>query len=225
MARKPVLLFLAVAFLVGLAALPIWVARNAQLERRHFRTVREGILYRSGQMTLDGLARSIHDHGIRSVVTFRASNRPGKPDPDAGEEAWCKQEGIRYLRLPPLHWQGEDSASPPVEENLKKYLQFLSDASNYPILIHCFAGIHRTGAYCAVYRMEVEGWERNRAMEEMRACGYVTLEENEDIFSYLRNYTPGRLKTGLPTLQTGVSPIFDVGRLVPAGAGKVGIAN
>jgi len=81
-------------------------------------------LYRSGQMTLDGLARSIHDHGIRSVVTFRASNRPGKPDPDAGEEAWCKQEGIRYLRLPPLHWQGEDSASPPVEENLKKYLQF-----------------------------------------------------------------------------------------------------
>lgn len=225
MTRKPAFFFLAVTLLVGMACLPIWAARHFQIERRHFRTVREGVFYRSGQMTLDGLARSIHDHGIRSVVTFRASNRPGRPDPDAAEEAWCKQEGIRYLRLPPMHWQGEDSASPPVEENLKKYLQFLSDASNYPILIHCFAGIHRTGAYCAVYRMEVEGWGRERAMNEMRACGYVTLDENEDILSYLNNYSPGRLKTGLPSLASGASPIFETGRLVPADGGKSGLAN
>jgi len=168
-------------------------------------------------MTLDGLARSIHDHGIRSVVTFRASNRPEKPDSDAGEEAWCKQEGIRYLRLPPLHWQGEGDASPPVESNLRKYLEFLSDETNYPILIHCFAGIHRTGAYCALYRMEVEGWDRDRAMEEMRACGYITLDENEDILTYLNNYHPGRLKSDLPRLAEGASSLFPTGLLDSAG--------
>ncbi len=213
MPAKPWILVLATTLLVGAAGLPIWLARQSQFERRHFRTVREGVIYRSGQMTLDGLARSIHDHGIRSVVTFRASNKAGKPDPDAGEEAWCKQEGIRYLRLPPLHWQAEGTDSPPVETNLKKYLEFLSDETNYPILIHCFAGIHRTGAYCAVYRMEVEGWDRDRAMEEMRACGYITLDENEDILAYLGGYVPGRLRAGLPHLAAGASSLFPHGPL------------
>ena len=207
------ILFASLVLLTGVVAVPVLLARNTQQERRHFRAVREGVFYRSGQMTLQGLARSVHDHGIRSVVTFRASNRPGKPDPDAEEESWCREEGIRYLRLAPLHWQDSGISPPPVEENLKKYLEFLSDKSNFPILIHCFAGIHRTGAYCAVYRMEVEGWDRDRAMQEMRACGYTTLDENEDILAYLSGYQPGRLKPNLPHLIAGSSPLFPFGRL------------
>lgn len=216
---KWVLAFILLAILI---VAPIALARGWQQERRHFRTVREGVLYRSGQMSLRGLARTVHDHGIRSVVTFRASNRPGKPDPDADEEAWCREEGIHYLRLAPLHWEKAEGGEPPVVENIKKYLDFLADKKNYPVLIHCFAGIHRTGAYCAIYRMEIEGWDLARALEEMRACGYITLEENEDILGYLTNYKPGAIRPGLPRLQPGGSVLFPYGKICPSGevAGK-----
>ena len=40
----------------------------------------------------------------------------------------------------------------------------MADPGNYPVLVHCFAGIHRTGAYCAVYRMEFERWDNADAM-------------------------------------------------------------
>ena len=111
--------------LVLVACVPILIANSWQQERRHFRAVREGVFYRSGQMTLKGLSRSVHDHGIKSVVTFRASNRSDKPNPDAEEENWCKGEGLKYLRLAPLHWQDSEGGAAPVEENLKKYLDFL----------------------------------------------------------------------------------------------------
>ena len=209
--------------LVLVACVPILIANSWQQERRHFRAVREGVFYRSGQMTLKGLSWSVHDHGIKSVVTFRASNRSDKPNPDAEEENWCKGEGLKYLRLAPLHWQDSEGGPAPVEENLKKYLDFLSNKSNYPILIHCFAGIHRTGAYCAIYRMEVEGWDRGRAMNEMKACGYVTLEENEDILRYLSNYKSGQLRSGLPKLSIGSTPLWPYGNLSPGEKTESGV--
>ena len=52
-----------------------------------------------------------------------------------------------------------------------------------------------TGAYCAIYRMEFEGWSNDQAMNEMKACGYTTLDEDWDICTYLEQYRPGqRLK-------------------------------
>ena len=66
----------------------------------------------------------------------------------------------------------------------------MSDPANYPVLVHCFAGIHRTGAYCAIYRMEFDHWTNDRAIDELKAHGYYNLPEEKDILGYLR--TTGR---------------------------------
>ena len=47
----------------------------------HLREVRDGVLYRSGQMSLDGLKRVVHEFGIRSVVTLRDADSPGSRRP------------------------------------------------------------------------------------------------------------------------------------------------
>jgi len=57
-------------------------------------------------------------------------------------------------------------------------------------LVHCFAGIHRTGAFCAIYRMEYEGWTNAGAIAEMKACGYNTLEDEWDVLGYIEKYQP-----------------------------------
>jgi tyrosine-protein phosphatase SIW14 len=147
------------------------------------------VLYRSGQTSLAGLKRLIHDYGIRTVVTLRDAHVPGRPPPDQAEEDYCRKEDIRYVRIPPRNWWAPAGPAP-VQVGVDRFLEVMRDPDNHPVLVHCFAGIHRTGAYCAIYRMEFDGWTNTEALEEMRACGYDTLDEEWDILGYLENYRP-----------------------------------
>jgi protein tyrosine phosphatase (PTP) superfamily phosphohydrolase (DUF442 family) len=185
-----------VVVLAGIAA-PIAFAFHFQAQTRNFHVVREGVLYRSGQTTLFGLKSLLHDYGIRTVVTLRDSYVPERTPPDAKEEAYCLKEGIRYVRIPPRHWEAPDGSAP-ADQGVKTFREVMDDRDNYPVLVHCFAGIHRTGAYCAVYRMEYQHWSNADAIAEMEAAGYENLPEEWAILHYLDRYRPG-WKTADPT--------------------------
>lgn len=179
----------AVALLI---AAPVVQSVRQQRKLRNFRVVREGVLYRSAQMPLDGLKKVIHDYGIRTVVTLRDSHDPGATPPDSAEEAYCIAQEIDYLRLPPYAWEDpHDPRGPaPVEKNVREFLAVMREPKNYPVLVHCFAGVHRTGAYTALYRMEFERWTHAEALAEMRACGYTTLDDEWDILGFLEGFRP-----------------------------------
>lgn len=168
-------------------AVPVGLAFHKQEQQRNFRVVRDGVLYRSGQMTRAGLERALHDYGIRTVVSLRDREIPGEAPPDQAEEEFCKKMEVRHVRITPRNWEGPDLV-PPVEVGVQQFLAVMRDPGNYPVLVHCFAGIHRTGAYTAIYRMELEGWASERALTEMKACGYDNLENELDILGYLRTY-------------------------------------
>jgi tyrosine-protein phosphatase SIW14 len=164
---------------------PVAFALYEQAQMRNFRVVREGVLYRSGQMTPAGLKRLFHDHGIKTVICLR----DGTTRLDQEEEALCGSEEVTFVRIPPSSW-GDVGGTVPVEAGVKKFKEIMNDPHNYPVLVHCFAGIHRTGAYTAIYRMEFEHWSNEEAMAEMKACGYTTLEEELDILGFMEQYRP-----------------------------------
>jgi tyrosine-protein phosphatase SIW14 len=172
-----------------IAFIPPLYNRYVNRTYRNFRVVRPGVLYRSGQLTREGLERLIHDHGIRTVIALRDSYPAGKPPPDWDEEEYCLKEELYYYRLLPKSWWLNDGSAP-ATENVDEFLKILDDPKHYPILVHCMAGTHRTGAYCAIYRMEFEHWTNAEAMTELRAGGYRHLFEEEDIRGYLTQYTP-----------------------------------
>ena len=58
------------------SAAPVAYAFHMQAQTRNFRIVKDGVLYRSGQITLFGLKNLLHDYGIRTVVTLRDARRP-----------------------------------------------------------------------------------------------------------------------------------------------------
>ncbi len=172
-----------------LFGVPAAYAYFLQSRVRNFRVVREGVLYRSGQMSLSALQRAVHDYGIKTVVTLRDAAYAGDPPPDRDEEVYCKREDIRYCRISPRTWWSPDG-SIPAERGSRQFRRIMDRPENYPVLIHCFGGIHRTGAFCAVYRMEYEHWSNAEAIDEMRACGYTNLEDEWDLLSYLEQYQP-----------------------------------
>jgi protein tyrosine/serine phosphatase len=152
--------------------------------------VRENVLYRCGQLTLTGLKEVIHDKGIKTVVTLRDRTGDGDGSPDLAEEEYCRAQEINYYRIPPAHWESADAGPPPVEKGVKKFRAIMADPANYPVLVHCFAGVHRTGAYCAIYRMEFEHWTNAEAIAEVKALGYSNLDEELDVLGYLEHYCP-----------------------------------
>ena len=62
-----------------------------------------------------------------------------------------------------------------------------------PILLHCKAGLHRTGRLTAIYRIEFHGWSPGEALRELRAngYGYVAASEADDfVVQFIQNYKP-----------------------------------
>lgn len=168
---------------VAIPGVPVGYASHRLTTWRHFRVVQEGRLYRSGQLTPAVLDRVIHDHGIRTIVCLRSLAREGDAAPENAEELWCAGRGVRYVRLNPAGW-----ASPAGRANLDAFLRAVE--TDGPVLVHCFAGLHRTGVYCAVYRMERHGWTNAEAIAEMYAVGYF--QEDPSALAFLRAYVPRR---------------------------------
>jgi protein tyrosine/serine phosphatase len=188
MARVLVTL-LGIAVVVSLIAGPVGYALQQQRHMKHFRVVHDGVLYRSGQMTPAGLQRVLHDYLIRTVITLRDKRAPELTPPDQAEETYCRERGLTYIRIPPRSWDARDGAAP-ADEGVRTFQQVMSDPRNHPVLIHCFNGIHRTGAYCAIYRMEFEHWSNAQAIAEMKAYGYNNLDAELDILGYMEGYVP-----------------------------------
>jgi tyrosine-protein phosphatase SIW14 len=183
--------FLGVAIAVLLVAVPVGYGFYCQGRLRNLHVVRDGVLYRSGQMSIAGLQQVIHDFGIKTVVTLRDAADPNDRPPDWGEEQFCLAKGINYVRISPRSWWSPDG-SVPAEKGVSKFRAVMDDKRYYPVLIHCFAGVHRTGAFCAVYRMEYEKWSNAQALAELRQHGYTHLDDEWDLLDYLENYQPRR---------------------------------
>jgi tyrosine-protein phosphatase SIW14 len=194
---RPLHISLIVLVLALLIGVPLAHSVQTQTSFRNMHVVRPGVLLRSGQLTHDALKKVLRDNGIKTVVTLRDAYEPGKPPPDLAEEQYCNKEEIKYVRIHPYAWWAEVGPAP-VEVGIKKFIEVMKDESNYPVLIHCWAGIHRTGAYCAIYRMEFEHWTNAAAMEEMKEMGYDSLDDEWDILGFMERYWPSWKGTPRP---------------------------
>jgi hypothetical protein len=113
------------------------------------------------------------------------------------ESQVCNEEGARLVFLTFAGTRGLLARNEATPTNRPKviddFLAVCDDPANYPILIHCMAGLHRTGALTAVYRMEYDGWSVADAMRELRANGYgdrKATQANDYIYEYLFQYQP-----------------------------------
>lgn len=168
-------------------------------------------VYRSGQLSLNGLRRVIHDYGIKTVISLRDGVREGDPPPDLQEENYCLGQDINYCRISPRSWWSPDG-SVPAEEGVREFRAVMDNDDNYPVLIHCLAGIHRTGAFTAIYRMEYEHWGNEAALAEMRACGYSNLADEWDILGFLDHYHPRWQQEDKPSTAVTIHPATKVAR-------------
>lgn len=172
---------------------------------KRLRVVEPGRFYRSGQMTADGFRDAVRAYGIRTIINVQDEI----PDPNIAlgvfqsgtikERDLCKELGVRYVWLQP-DLQSRSTPGGPRPVVLDEYLALLDDPDSYPVLIHCKAGLHRTGVLTAVYRMEYQGWSHESAFRELKANGFGDTActcANDYVSQYVLNYVPRRALPGL----------------------------
>jgi len=190
-----------VATLVGVIVVaPVVYFRYIYNTSKRLRIVDPGRVYRSGQMTAEGFADTVKQYHIRTILNVQDEY----PDPDLHASFWsrrtikeselCRQLGVRYIHLMPtlLPRHLVPAQRPPAIEQL---LAVLDDEENYPVLIHCHAGLHRTGILTAIYRMEYQGWSTDEAYLDMKAQGFgpwVCTSANDYVTQYVLNYRRGQ---------------------------------
>ena len=165
---------------------------------KRLRPITEGRIYRSGCLTADGFRDAIQKYKIKTVISFWDED----PDPELHanrfsrgtikESDLCDSMGVYYkfiyVQLLPEHRFGKERL-----KAVDDFLDMMDDESNYPVLIHCKAGLHRTGVMSAIYRMEYEGWSRSDALRELRSHGFghfTANTSNEYILQYVMSYQP-----------------------------------
>ena len=179
------------AVVAVIVAVPLLHKVNRVQTVRNLRTVEPDALYRSGQMSPVAFERVVRERTIRTVFSLRDARVSGSEQTDEFEQNYCEATGRKFHRLPIPDWEMKGDQIPG-EETVRQFLNLLAnpDETPRPMLIHCFAGEHRTGAMVAVYRLEYNGWRNDEAIEEMTGVGNLRTTYARSLINYLGNYTP-----------------------------------
>ena len=120
-----------------------------------------GVLFRGAQPKEGGLAE-LKKLGITTVVDLRGEDRE--------KYEWERKEaeslGMRFVHLAVSGW------APPSDEQVAQFLELFRDGSHQKVFVHCRFGDDRTGVFVAAYRMAVEKWTPDQAMNEMYFFGF-----------------------------------------------------
>jgi tyrosine-protein phosphatase SIW14 len=205
----------------GIVAAPAARFRNEYANYKRLREVTPNRFYRSGQMTAGGFREAHRQYRFKTVINLQEENNdPFMPEawlgkPSIRESALCEELGVTYYAL-----DGDEITPPDAfraggrPKLIDQYLKLLDDPANYPILLHCKAGLHRTGLLTAIYRMEYEGWDKARAVEELRANNFGThaaTTGNVYIAQYIFAYTP-KERRPVPSAVPGRPLVLTEGR-------------
>ena len=135
-------------------------------------------LYRGAQPTDEGMA-SLRKLGIKTVINLREEN---------SDKGLANGADFKRVHIPLFALMN------PTDSEVRKFLQTVCDPQNRPVFVHCRAGADRTGTMCAIYRIVVQGWDKQSAVDEMTKGGFNFHSEFQNLVRYIRTTDFDRFK-------------------------------
>lgn len=139
------------------------------------------ILLRSAQPSAEDLLELHSEYQIKSVLNLRGVS-PNK--------TWfvSEAEGIKALGIRWFHLDLSGRQEPTLDQ-INNLFSILENPDNYPILVHCAGGIHRTGLVVALYRIRIRGWSSKRALQELENNWFNwSMSNRQAIKDYLHKF-------------------------------------
>jgi protein-tyrosine phosphatase len=175
---------LAVCLLGGAAWLWDGILKDRLIPKR-WQVVAGHPIYRSGQLSAALVKRTLASHGIQVIVALTADD-PQDKDQQAEKRA-AAALGIELLRFP-LRGDGRGDVNQ-YAGALAALVQ--AERQGKPVLVHCAAGVQRTGGAVAFYRLLLDRKPPADVVQELRQHGWDP-KRNPKLLPYL-NDNLGRL--------------------------------
>lgn len=114
----------------------------------NYHTLREGEVYRAGQLTSEQLTQHIKQDGIRSIINLQGADE---------DEQWYRDEiaVARANNIP--HTDFKLSSTKELTDQQMHELVALMKKQPKPLLIHCLGGADRTSLASALYLYAIKG--------------------------------------------------------------------
>ena len=155
---------------------PKWARKLERPGLPNFFRVNE-VFYRGAQPSAAGF-RELKKMGIRTVVSLRSAHSDRK---------LIGATRLEYERIPVTAWD-------PKKEAVVRFLQIVTDKARTPVFLHCRHGADRTGAFCAAYRICIQGWSKKDAIEEMKKGGYGFHSIWRNLPGFIQKMDPATLR-------------------------------
>jgi len=114
----------------------------------------DDILYRGGQPA-ESDYKALASYGIKTIIDLRN-------DEESFAKSAAEAAGLKYYNIP------MNGVSAPTDADVAQFLKIVNDPASGKVFMHCKAGIHRTGAMGAVYRISHDGWDYDKTFAEMK---------------------------------------------------------
>lgn len=158
-----------------------WETCKYQIMPKRFGVVEQDKIFRSGRIAPHLIRKTLQKHGIKVIVDL-TEPEPGNPSCQAEQEV-VSRLGITYCNFP-LYGDGTGNIT-----NYAKAISTIKQAKeeNKPVLVHCAAGVQRTGGVIASYRLLVEKQTPATAYAELTRYGWKSRKE-KILLEYLNGH-------------------------------------
>jgi len=145
-------------------------------------------LYRGAQPKPGGLEQLQALH-ITTIVDLRSEDSATRDR----EQKEAESLGIHFVSIP----VGE--FSPPTSDQVALFLSLFGEDSKETVFVHCQYGKDRTGVFIATYRMGIQKWTVEQALDEMYFFGFNG-SWHPEMISFVREFPS--LLTSDPALKS-----------------------
>jgi len=130
--------------------------------------------YRGAQPKEDEY-KELADLGVKLIIDLR-------DDPMPFAKSAAEAAKMRYFNL------AMSDKDYPKNETIDQFLTLIKEDGNWPFYVHCAGGRHRTGLMGAIYRFNNDGWDYNKAYQEMKNYDFYTRFGHGEIKKYVEDY-------------------------------------
>lgn len=113
--------------------------------------------------------------GVKTIIDLQQ-------DGERDEQRMVEAAGMKFYRV------GMSDSSWPSAEKAAQFIKIVNDPANQPVFIHCHGGRHRAGIMTAIYRMTHDGWDADRAYQEMKQYGFERGFGHGSLKDYVYDY-------------------------------------
>lgn len=133
--------------------------------------------YRGAQPSADGM-RQLEKLGVKTIINLRFI---------LSDRGRIKGTSLDYEHISMTTWS-------PCTKDVVRFLQIITDSDRTPVFVHCQHGIDRTGTLCVIYRIVVEGWDKDEAIKEMTKGGFALRSVKKNLVDYVRKLDIDEIK-------------------------------